>query len=174
MTDEELYTEIAQYIRDNVGIPDVPVVQRYQPQTGGVSTGVQIMLDKIGDKRYGFPREVDVWDEDAQEMVHTHTQLIESNFQISAMQPNGATEDVTASDVVGDVADLLQTQAAVAHFRGRGLAFVRVTDIRNPAFTDDRDRNEKEPSFDFTVLHSRVRVSILPGTSATMADIKRV
>lgn len=174
MTDEQLYSIISEYIRDNVGIADLEVVQRYQPESGGVSTNMQVFVDKIGDKRYGYPRESDVWDEDTQAMVHTHLQQMESTFQISALQPKGATESITASDLVNDIADLLQTQAAVQHFRNSGLAFIRVTDIRNSAFVDDRERNEKEPSFDFTVQHVRVKISTSPSTSTITADVKRV
>lgn len=172
MTDEEIFTIVRLFlIQQMVG---VGVIQRYQPVAEGVPEEPIVTMHKIGDKRYGFPKEKDEWDEDQELFVHTHEQAMETTIQFSALQPNGETDGVTASDIVNAAADILQTQEAVVYFQSLGMSILRVTDIRNPYFLDDRDRHEADPSFDFTVLHKRVKMSTLPGALKFEGNIKRV
>lgn len=172
MTDEEIFTIVRLFlIQQMVG---AGVIQRYQPEAEGVPENKVVTMYKIGDKRYGFPREYDEWDEDQELFVHTHEQSIETTIQLGALQPNGDTETATASDIVNLAAELLQTQEAVVHFQNLNMSILRVTDIRNPYFLDDRDRHEADPSFDFTVLHKRVKMSTLPGALKFEGNIKRV
>lgn len=172
MTDEEIFSAIRLFILSQLS--NVGVVQRYQPVAEGVPEDPILLMHKIGDKRYGFPKEKDVWDEDQELFVHTHEQAMETTIQLSALQPDGETESVTASDIVNAAADILQTQEAVVYFQSLDMSILRVTDIRNPYFVDDRDRHEADPSFDFTVLHKRVKMSTLPGALKFEGNIKRV
>jgi len=172
MTDEEIFTAIRLFLLP--GLLNVGVIQRYQPVTEGIPEQSVLLMHKIGDHRYGFPKEKDVWDEDQELFVHTCEQAMETTIQLSALQPEGETDPTTASDIVNAAADILQTQLAVTHFQSLGMGILRVTDIRNPYFVDDRDRHEADPSFDFTVLHKHVKMSTLPGARTFEANIKRV
>lgn len=172
MTDEEIFAVVRLFLLPQ--LLNVGVIQRYQPVTEGVPEQCVLLMHKIGDHRYGFPKEKDEWDEDQELFVHTHEQAMETTIQFSALQPDGETDPTTASDIVNAAADILQTQEAVVHFQNLGIAILRITDIRNPYFVDDRDRHEADPSFDFTVLHKRVKMSTLPGALKFEANIKRV
>ena len=172
MTDNEIFTAIRLFLIQQ--LLSVGVIQRYQPVAEGVPEEPIVTMYKIGDKRYGFPREYDEWDEGQELFIHKHEQDMETTIQLGALQPNGETDDVTASDIVNAAAEILQTQEAVVHFQSLDMSILRVTDIRNPYFVDDRDRHEADPSFDFTVLHKRVKMSTLPGALKFEGNIKRV
>lgn len=175
MSDEELFTLLRSYITANLadyGFTSVEVIQRYQPESGGVPTSACVLMYKIGDKRYGYSGESDSYDPEESEYIHTHEQNMESTFQFSALNP--IVEEATASDILNAVADMLQTTQAVEYFQDAGVAVLRVTDIRNTFFVDDMDRHESDPSFDFTVLHKRVKMSKYPQVIAYDANIKRV
>jgi hypothetical protein len=36
-----------------------------------------------------------------------------------------------------------------------GVALLKISDIRNPYFKDDRDQFQASPSFDFTLIYNR-------------------
>jgi len=146
------------------GIPGLPIKQAFQPTQQGANTEPTGYLYKIGDRRVGFPRVSDAWDEQNSRMVHTELQKYETTFQFSALatQDPKAPRQYTASDVLNLAAYTLQSSAAIAAFEARGVGVLRVTDVRNPNFLDDRQRFEASPSFDATFTHDRVVVTTSP------------
>lgn len=165
MNDRLLFTNIKAVIA--AGLPaagfDAEVVQSYQPTQQGVSKGIVILINKVpGDIRYGHPQKKDEWD--GAQMVHTERQFYESTFQVNALAPQDPMkpELPTASDVLNRVAAILQSDAAIAAFKQNSLAVLRVRDVRNTPFIDDKDRNEFSPSFDFTLTHEQVIISTSP------------
>jgi hypothetical protein len=167
MLDNELIamvisTVIAQ--EEVAGIPGLPIKQAMQPTQQGANTQPTAYLHKIGDRRVGFPRKSDEWDAMKSVMVHTELQKYETTFQIStlATQNPKTPQQYTASDVLNLIAYILQSAATVAAFEGRGVGILRVTDVRNPYFLDDRQRFEASPNLDFTLTHSQVIVSTTP------------
>lgn len=149
------------------GIPGLPLKQAYQPTQQGVNTGPTGYLHKIGDRRVGFPLVSDRWDPDLEKMVHTELQKYETTIQFSALatQDPKTPERYTASDILNLVAYTLQSSAAIAAFEAAGVGVLRVTDVRNPYFLDDRQRFEASPSFDATFTHQRVVVTYSPVVS---------
>lgn len=143
------------------GIPDVIVKQSFQPTQQGVNTKPTAYLHKIMDNRYGFPEWSEVWDADSETMIHGDVQQYQTTFQMSALatQDPSVPSNFTAADILNRVAYILQSQPTIATFESQGVGILRVTDIRNPYFTDDRERNEASPSFDFVLTHKQIIMS---------------
>lgn len=158
------------------GIADTPIKQAFQATQQGVNKKPTAYLHKIGDRRVGWVERKEIWDADAQVMRHQETQQYETTFQIStlATQNPKTPEEYTASDIVNLIAYILQSATAINTFEAQGVGILRVTDVRNPYFLDDKQRNEASPSFDFTLTHKQVILSLVPIINSTEFNIKRV
>lgn len=146
---------------DRYGFPLVALKQSNQPAQQGVNRLPTIYFFKVSDKRYGFLKSEDKWDRVTQVMSHIESQTYESIFQLSALSIQDPEEinSVTASDLVSYAASILQSDLVVQALLARKIGILRITDIRNPYFKDDRDQFEASPSFDFTLVYDRTRVT---------------
>jgi hypothetical protein len=167
MTDNQLIQLFFPIIQTGLvtnGFPNVIVKQANQPTQQGVNTGPTVYFFKVSSKRYGFLGRKDRWDSDAETMIHTESQYYETTFQVSALvQQNPKTPNqYTASDLVNEVASILQSDNTIDTFNESGIGILRVTDLVNPYFVDDRDQFEASPSFDFVLISQASRVSIDP------------
>ncbi len=158
------------------GIEGTPIKQAFQPTNQGVNTGRTAYLHKIGDRRYGWVERKDVWDADAEVMRHQEMQQYETTFQISALvtQNPKTPNDYTASDLVNLIAYILQSSTSISILEAQGVGILRITDVRNPYFANDKQRNEASPSFDFTLTHKQTILSLVPIVNSTEFNIKRV
>jgi hypothetical protein len=158
------------------GYTGVIVKQANQPTQQGVNTPPTVYFYKVGDHRYGFLRRSDEWDTINNIMVHTELQQYETTFQISALVlQNPLTPDqYTASDLVNEVAAIMQSDFTRVILFNADVGILRVTDVVNPYFTDDRDQFEASPSFDFILTHKQTRVTQDPVIDSYEYDIKRV
>lgn len=146
------------------GKPGVPVVQNYQPTAEGVSSGPFAYITIISRRRYGSPGRKDLWippvDPDPGKETHTETQILETTFQIGALVPQTPpSSDITsptALDIVTLLSAIMQSTATIAILQENDIGILRVTDIRNPKFLDDKERWEAAPSFDFTLAHKLI------------------
>ena len=43
-----------------------------------------------------------------------------------------------------------------------GVGILRITDVRNPYFQDDRDNFEASPNFDITFVYENIRTNLDP------------
>lgn len=157
----------------SAGIPGTPVKQAFQPTNQGVNTGPTAYLHKLGDRRYGFPYWADVYDTVHSQMVHTELQQYETSFQISTLstQDPSNVSQYTASDVANLIAHIIQSQASVMTFQANNVGIERVTEVRNPPFTDDRQRFEYSPSFDFVMTHKQILSIDVPIVNTTEFDV---
>jgi hypothetical protein len=158
------------------GIEDATVKQAYQPTQQGINTNPCVYFFKVGDRRYGFLKRSDVWDEDESVMVHTERQRYETTFQINALvrQNPGDTAGFTASDIVNIVSDILQSDSTIKILQNAEVGILRITEVRNPYFMDDRDQFEASPSFDFVLLHNQDYITTTPIVERTEFGIYRV
>lgn len=155
------------------GITGTPIAQAFQPTMQGVNTEPTAYLYKIGDRRYGSLLRLDVWDKTSETMVHTELQKYETTFQISALftqDPNTPTQ-MTASDLLNLIASILQSSVTIAAFQAQEIGILRVMDVRNPYFTDDRGQNEANPNFDFVIEHKQVIQTTSPVVEETVLQI---
>lgn len=146
------------------GFTTTVVRQSNQPTQQGIPTVPTVYFFKVYNRRYGFLGREDVWDPLSSTMVHNECQYYETAFQVSALvlqNPSDLTIP-TASDLVNEVACIMQSDATRAILNASGVGILRVTDIINPYFVDDRDNFEASPSFDFVLTYQNVRVSTSP------------
>ena len=179
MTDNDLIRLFLPIINAGLaadGFTGVVAKQANQPTQQGINTGPTVYFYKLGDHRYGFLGRFDEWDTLNSIMVHTETQYYESTFQVSALalqnvhNPNG----YTASDLVNEVASILQSDYARDRLMLSNVGILRVQDIVNPYFLDDRDQFEASPSFDFVLTYKQTRVSTDPVLESVELNINRI
>ena len=168
MTDNELIAFLISTIKGQltaVGLSStLPIKQAFQPTQQGIVSAPAVYLFKIGDHRYGSPQRLDVWNAQAQRMDHTESQIYETMFQISAraeQDPENITLP-TSSDIANLISIILQSDATLTAFRDAGIGLERITEVRNPYITDDRDRHQAMPNFDFVIIHKRVVTTTTP------------
>ena len=145
------------------GFNNVVVQQANQPTQQGIPTAPTVYFYKTGNRRYGFLGRNDKWDAMSSTMVHHERQYYETSFRIQALVlQNVKTPSYTASDLANEVACIMQSDNTLAVLNDQGVGILRITDIINPYFTDDRDNFEALPSFDFTLLYLNDRLSTTP------------
>lgn len=181
MLDNQLIAAVVAIIRAGLTAAGTPystavVLQSFQPTQEGVPSLPSVFLHKIGDHRYGFLEREDIYDEDNNVFIHKETQIYETMFQITTLvtQDPANTSAVTASDLANRVAAIMQSDSTVKTLLDSDVQILRVTDIRNPYFTDDRDRNEANPSFDFTLTHKQVIITSTPVIESVEVNFDRV
>jgi len=146
------------------GFTTTVVKQSNQPTAQGIPTAPMVYFSKVYNKRYGFLGRKDVWDENALEFVHTESQYYETAFQVSALVLQNPTDLTipTASDLVNEVASIMQSDSTRDILNKSGVGILRITDVTNPYFVDDRDNFEASPSFSFTLTYLNTRVTTTP------------
>lgn len=141
------------------GYTGVTTKQSNQPTQQGAMITPTVYFYKLYDKRFGWVKRDDFWDADLQVMRHRETQNYETTFQFSAM---AVTNDYTASDLINSVAQIMQSYDTIETLTAQSVGILRITDVRNPYFTDDRDRFEAFPSFDITFNHQQSFTATVP------------
>lgn len=146
------------------GVAGTPIKQAFQPTQQGVNTGPTAYMFKVGDVRRGSPSRTDIWDEMAGVFTHIETQIYETTFQISALstQNPANVSQLTASDLLNQIAYILQSDATIAAFNLQDVGILRIADVRNPRFVDDRGRHEAQPSLDFVLTHKQIVATETP------------
>jgi hypothetical protein len=162
MNENVLAAELRTTLLDGLtrlGIDNVQVKQSYQPTAQGLSQPC-IFIHKISQKPRGHNARNDKFNEDESIMVHTDKQVFETVYQVSAAVDRDVTDafQLTASDLVRASSRILASEQARAYLLQKKIGIIRVADIINPFFIDDRERNESSPSFDVTLTHEDVRI----------------
>ena len=155
------------------GFTGVTVKQANQPTQQGIQTNPAVYFFKVAQKRYGFLGRLDTWDSGDEEMVHNESQYIESTWQVSALvlQSPATPNQYTASDLVNEVASIMQSDATRDILNQSNIGILRVKDLVNPYFVDDRDNFEAAPSFDFVLTYENIRPSTNPIISTFNSNI---
>ena len=167
----QLFIPIIQTGLTNAGFTSTQILQSFQPTDLGAFDGSVVYFYKLGDYRYGFSQMEAYWDTNTSQMIESEVQRYETSFQITAW--NGVpslTQNVT-SDIINTVAATLQSQYCVTTLEAAGVGILRVTNIRNENFVDDRDRFNFAPSFDFTLTHKVLNTSVIQPSSEFIPGI---
>jgi hypothetical protein len=156
MKDNEIFRIILPIISTGLtalGYSNVTVQQGDQPTQQGVPSNPVVTVTKIGNHRYGFRSWKDSWNGISSSMDETSVQKDEVTFQVNGLVTQNPSDTTipTASDLVNSVAQVLSSRNVVKQLVNADLAILRITDVRNPYFIDDRQRFEASPSFDFTL-----------------------
>jgi len=146
------------------GFDDVTVKQSNQPTMQGINTNAAVYFFKVGNRRYGFLKRFDVWNTVTHQFDHAESQYFETTFQMMALvlQKPKNVNIPTASDLINEVASIMQSDQTRAILNASGVGVLRVTDINNPYFIDDRENFEASPTFDFVLTYLNTRTSVTP------------
>lgn len=178
MTDNELIQLFLPLIRQGLTaepFTKVIVKQNYEPTAQGANTTPTVYFQKIGDKRYGYTGRFDNYNSANDNFDHTEVQRYETTFQVSTLvRQNPQVVGFTASDLLNYVAMVLNSDTVRDAMEAEGVGLLRVIDVANPFFTDDRDQFEASPSFDFILAHNRIYAAVVPVVDYYDFDIKRV
>lgn len=159
------------------GFTGVSVKQANQPTQQGINLNPTVYFYKVANKRYGFLGRKDKWDTVMTRMNHTEAQYFETTFQVSALvrQFPITPDQYTASDLINEVASIMQSDNTRDILNQSNVGILRITDVRNPYFIDDRDLFEASPSFDFVLISQTFRTTIDPIITLPIAiDIQGV
>jgi hypothetical protein len=178
MTDNELFTVVRSAIRLGLaarGLNGWSVPRKYQPHQQGANSGPSVYLSKVTDKRHGSPRQVNEWDEAAQEMRTTDVQQWETTLQVSVLVDESTDPNaLTPSDAATMVCDIMQTESGLASLRALGVGVLRVGVVGNSYNVNDRNQYAADPSFDLVVTHRRSFQAVAPYAVSIVPGIDRV
>lgn len=175
MKDNDLIALFASKLEEGLALSgwDVLVVQAYQPTQEGVAWKPQVSFEKLFDHEYGWPTELLVLNKDTPpgyklpDFSNIGRQWVESTFQVTSL----ALQDVhdltipTPSDIAHFLKIYINMRQVMEDFRVAGASVLRITDIRNAKFEDDRDQFESSPSFDVVLQHVREIALSVPGSN---------
>lgn len=158
------------------GHTTVRVLASNQPRHQGRVDGPVVYFFPVSDHRYGWQHRKQVYDALAGDITVTETQYMESMYQVMALYPQDPSNInlPTAKDLVNDAAMTVNSLTFLEAMRSGGVGVQRVSDIRNPYFTNDRGQFEASPSFDFTVSYKRVIVDAANAVDAAELNQTRV
>lgn len=167
-------------------IPGLVVAQNFQPSQAGRQSTPTIYVVKISHRRYGFTgtRNTFIPPTDPPPpppaalgtFLHEEIQVYEQRFQFMALVPQKASTPMalTASDVLDIVAGIIGSDACRGAMQAQGVGIERITEVRNPQFTNDQNRFEADPSFDVVFTHTRTLENIVPKVETYDAKLVRV
>jgi hypothetical protein len=185
MTDNELIALFAGKLEAGVAAAgwDYAVIQNNQPTQEGIPTAPIVLFEKLFDHEYGWQNSTDYQLQAAPppgyqlpDFRHTESQWVESTFQVTSL----VIQDVrdlslpTPSDVAHAMKLFLNAKSTIYAFRAAGAMVLRVTDIRNPKFTDERGMFEANPSFDVVLQHKRSVEFSVPGCDTVIGEVEGV
>ena len=160
MNDNDVIAILITVIRTglaSLGLRQVAVKQSFQPTQTAVESGQVVYLHKITAPRYGFPGRFDVYQPASRDFKHTETIYRTPTFQIDGLsrQDPSNINQITASDLVEQAADVLQTSTTREALLRSCIGIERITAIRENYFLNSQDHFEQIPSFDFVVNYRR-------------------
>jgi len=160
---------------------DVVVLQGFQPTQQGAPTKPTVVIEKLSDHEYGWPMSgkyiLDALPPPVGQKLPDFTQYdeqwVESTFQVTSLILQDPTDLSlpTPSDIAHQLKLYMNARQVIWKFQQQGVAILRVTDIRNPKFEDDRDLFEANPNFDVVLQHKRQLVFKVPGSDEAVGDI---
>lgn len=179
MTDNQLIQVFLPIIQAGLiadGFNGVDTIAANQPTQQGIPTAPTVFFYKIGDHRFGYLGRTDAWDSVNSSMIHTEVQQYETTFQISTLvlQSPATPNQYTAADLANEVCAIMQSDNTRNILYNNNIGILRVMDVSNGYFVDDRDNFEASPSFDFTLTHSNTRVNTGNPFTSIEVDVFRV
>jgi len=149
------------------GTTTFPVVQKDQPTQQGIPSDPTVYFEKILDVPYGFPLASSMYDASTNTFQESEIQLYETTVQVSSLvvqDPNNPTMP-TASDVTNYMKLYIGSRWNARNWQKQGIGILRVMNVQNPAFEDDRHRFEYHPHFDFVITYKKSITFVVPVVS---------
>ena len=101
---------------------------------------------------------------------------METTFLISTLvrqSPRRPTSQ-TASDILYQVSEILQSDVTIAFFNTQGVGLGRVIDLPMLYFIDDKEQYEAQPNFEINLYHDRVTTRVTPPIDEFEFELHRV
>lgn len=181
MIDSELLAFVGQIITAAVTngstvIGAVDVVQKDSPTQQGANSAPTAYFEKAYEIGRGAPIVKTVYDNETKVMTEKTTQLTETYIQISALawQDPTASVVVTAGDIVQYINSYLRAPSVRAVFLASGLNVLKVAEVRNPWFENDRNQFEAMPNFDLTITHEKSITLVIGAITSATGDVINV
>ena len=158
--------ELGQQIK-GAGFPSNLVITAFDTGTGGV--GTYYLNYAPGNKT---PQAMTA----GPAQVYTETQQYITSFQMSSLatQDPANTESLTASDILNYGISVLQSGNTIAALEAQGVGILNISQIRNPYFSDDRQRYEASPNADFRLTHKQIVTTVVPVVTSDEIQILSV
>lgn len=148
------------------------VVTEYQPVGQGRTNGPTLYFFQLPTgQRYGSQEYVAKLDL-AGQMVRTEGQWYRLGYQIMAL--NDSDQGLPAQDLITMASMLIGSGGFRRLLRQEQVGIERITDVRSPYFSNDRDRFEMSPSFDFTLSTKRTIIQQSAAIAATELNFARI
>lgn len=146
------------------------IAQKAQPTNEGVPSDPTVFFEKLFDLPRHWP--IIGFQKSTPEVDFSESakQLYETTFQISALRWQDPESLVvyTASDLLNYVYMYFQLKSVRDGLIKQGVNVLKVNEIRNPYFQNDRHQFEAHPSVDIVFTHMRTMEILIPAiTSAT-------
>lgn len=154
----------------------VDVQAAFQPTKQGTQAAPYIALHTVTARRYGHPQITEQYNPATYHFDRVETYWLEETYQITAFcisDPQNIAAP-TAYTYATRAAAILQSAQARRILSANGVGFQRITEIRTPYFTDDRERNEMAPSFDLVLTRQESLTYSVPVIADAEIDINRV
>jgi len=176
MNDVDLIKAFAPEIETAMASYSMPVsvVGANQPTEQGANSTATIYFQKIGDKRIGLPRIAKVYNPTEGYFDRSVSQKYESTFQIDTMIRKTTATTITNSDYLNAVAMIMNSIDFIKTIKSKGITMLRITEVRDPYFKDDKNQFQSNPSFDFTIVYNRAMLSTVKKISTVEHKIKGV
>ena len=178
----ELIIQVLRTGLNALGLNAVGIKQLYQPRQVGIEPGPTLYFFKVVAPRYGFPSRKDRFNTDSNSFRHTETVWRTPTYQISGYSIrtqqrfrdwgfaptrhnfnrgnfSGTLPLLSASDIVETAADVMQTSSTRLLLLERQVGIIRITDIRENYFSDERRRYEQNPTFDFQLSYRHTLIT---------------
>lgn len=177
MTDSELiqlFADELEYIISTQNY-NLPVIQLNQPHQQALTSEGAVYFSFLFDHKHGWQQNKTEYVAARGDFTETSTQHVESRVQISVLQEEepGVIKR-TAKDIAHELSMRMAAPGSLKRFRQKNVGILRVLDVQNPAFVDDKERYERFPSFDVVFTHNRTVTDIIPKIVDITGDIKRV
>lgn len=143
--------------------PDSVIVKRsFQPSQQSTPAGFVAYVFQINNKRYGWQSGSDKFNSGTNSIDHIERYIINKFLQISTQAITDPKALRTSGDVAESIAAWLGSQEVILRLKSQEVEIFRITTIRHPHFTNDLDRYEGDPSFDFILSYTQEIESITP------------
>lgn len=152
------------------------VIASYQPTQQGRPDGMSVGFSHISETREGWPAITEKYEEGTGDFLHTETQIVLTTMQAWALSPQDPrdTSRPSAKDLAQLAASALNSVMVRKALKAQQVSILRIGEVRNPFFENDRKQYEASPSFDFQLCWQRSIVSRTPAAKSVELKILRV
>lgn len=158
------------------GLDGYKLKRNYQPRQQGRPNDPTVYMLKTLDNRYGFRTASKKWDITAGAIVRTEKQIVQSTFTFACtvnIDPDD-TAQLSHSDILKKVASLIASPDFIAYLLAGGAQVMRILDIKNVPYENDKGQFEDNPTFDVIITHTDTFIDGVPLVTKVSGSITRI